>query len=61
MKDNNIKGLGFSEVLFLIFLTLKLCKIINWSWLWIFSPLWISIGFWLLIYIICKIIYLLNR
>lgn len=34
-------------VLFLIFLTLKLAGIgivANWSWLWIFSPLWIPIA-----------------
>ena len=55
MKNENITGLGLSEVLFLIFLILKLCKIINWSWLWIFSPLWISLVLYLLL---CLIIYL---
>lgn len=25
----------------LIFITLKLCKIIAWSWWWVLSPLWI--------------------
>lgn len=29
--------------LFVIFLLLKIFKIVNWSWIWIFSPLWISI------------------
>lgn len=27
----------------LIFLVLKLCKLINWSWLWVISPMWILI------------------
>ena len=29
-------------ILFIVFLVLKLCKVISWSWLWVFSPLWIS-------------------
>jgi len=35
---------GFSTLLFLIFLTLKLCDIIQWSWWWVFSPFWIPLG-----------------
>jgi len=34
-------GIGFLSGLFLIFLTLKLCKIITWSWWWVFAPLWL--------------------
>lgn len=36
-------GLSFSEVLLLIFIVLKLCHIINWSWWWVLAPLWIPI------------------
>lgn len=36
-------GIGFSGVLFFIFLTLKLCDIISWSWWWVTAPLWIPI------------------
>lgn len=35
--------IGFSGVLFFIFLTLKLCNVISWSWLWVTAPLWIPI------------------
>lgn len=45
MKNNNksaSSGMGFSSVLTLIFIVLKLCGIITWSWLWVLSPLWIS-------------------
>jgi hypothetical protein len=37
-------GLGFGSVLFLIFLTLKLCGVVEWSWWWVTSPLWIGFG-----------------
>jgi hypothetical protein len=40
MKNN---GLGFGTILFLIFLTLKLTNNIQWSWVWVTSPLWIPI------------------
>lgn len=49
MKES---GLGLPTILFLIFLVLKLCKVINWSWLWVFSPLWISAIIWLIVFII---------
>jgi len=29
---------------FLIFLTLKLCDVITWSWVWVTAPLWIPLG-----------------
>ena len=29
-------------ILFIVFLVLKLCKVISWSWVWVCSPLWIG-------------------
>ena len=29
-------------LLTIIFVVLKLCKVIAWSWWWVFSPLWIT-------------------
>jgi hypothetical protein len=46
-KKESIGGavvLGISGVLFLIFFVLKLVDAIDWSWGWVVSPLWISIG-----------------
>ena len=34
--------IGLSTILFCIFLTLKLCNVIDWSWWWVTAPLWIS-------------------
>jgi hypothetical protein len=33
-------GVGFWPLLFIVFLTLKLCGVIDWSWWWITAPLW---------------------
>ena len=48
-KDSNGTtggGLGLSGVLLVVFIVLKLCKVITWSWVWVLSPLWISLVIW---------------
>jgi hypothetical protein len=37
-------GLSFTELLLIVFIVLKLTGVINWSWWWVLSPLWISLG-----------------
>ena len=36
-------GVGFCGLLTIVFIVLKLCKTITWSWLWVLSPLWIPV------------------
>lgn len=36
-------GIGFVGLLTIVFITLKLTGYITWSWLWVLSPIWISI------------------
>lgn len=46
MKDNNSSssgGIGFCGLLTIVFIVLKLCGVITWSWWWVLSPLWISV------------------
>ncbi len=35
-------GIGFAGALTLLFIGLKLGGVLDWSWLWVLSPLWIS-------------------
>lgn len=43
MSSNNARGgISFTGALTLIFIVLKLCKVIDWSWLWVLSPIWLS-------------------
>lgn len=42
-NNNSSGGLGVSGVLLIVFIVLKLIGVINWSWWWVLSPLWISI------------------
>jgi len=47
--NSNVRYTGFNigDMLMLmltaIFVTLKLCGVITWSWLWVLSPLWIGL------------------
>jgi hypothetical protein len=63
-KSNTEKGLGFwgffTGLLTVAFICLKLGYVINWSWWWVLSPLWISFllgifGFVLAIIIFCVV------
>lgn len=36
-------GISFGGLLTIVFIILKLCGVINWSWIWVLSPIWISI------------------
>lgn len=39
--------IGFTGILAIVFITLKLTGSIAWSWLWVLSPLWIGVVLWL--------------
>ena len=37
-------GIGFVGALTIAFIVLKLTKVIDWSWGWVLSPIWITAG-----------------
>lgn len=45
MNNNNGVTIGISavDILQIVFVVLKLCKVITWSWWWVLAPTWISI------------------
>lgn len=56
-KETSSKGgIGFCGALTIAFIILKLCKVINWSWLWVFSPIWIPFCLLVIIIIILKLL-----
>lgn len=50
-------GIGFSGLLTIVFIVLKLCGVINWSWIWVFSPMWISAALCVAIFIFIVMIF----
>ena len=41
-NNTNNSGIGFAGLLTILFIGLKLGHVINWSWWWVLSPLWIT-------------------
>ncbi len=37
-------GVGLGGLLFVAFLVMKLCGVINWSWWWVCAPLWLPLA-----------------
>ena len=59
IKDG--KGLSFFEVLQIVFIVLKLCKVINWSWWWVLSPSLIPLGIVIILYLIKAFVLLMEK
>ena len=51
-------GIGFVDVLCLIFITLKLTHVINWSWWIVLSPIWATL---LIIIVIVTILFIVGK
>lgn len=56
-ESNSRMGCGslLAVLLTVVFVTLKLCSVINWSWWWVISPAWIYAAIWLLLIIVVAI------
>ena len=63
MKTNNVSsgGLGFTGALTIAFIVLKLLGKINWSWVWVLSPIWISIALYILVILIVTIVCVIQK
>jgi len=51
--------ISISFILFIIFLILKLTGVINWSWWWVTSPLWIGVAIAVVIWVFLGSMFLL--
>lgn len=49
-------GIGFSGLLTIVFIVLKLCGVINWSWIWVLAPMWVGVALCVAIILIVAII-----
>ena len=51
MDSRNNNGIGFVGLLTIVFVVLKLCGVITWSWWWVLSPILIKLS--LLLFFFC--------
>ena len=50
MKKESSRGTEMTlSMLLVAFVVLKLCGVINWSWIWVLSPVWMPIALALII------------
>lgn len=54
-------GIGFVDVLCLIFITLKLTHVIDWSWWVVLAPIWMQIVILIILFVIILIYYLKEK
>lgn len=62
MEEKRNCGISISSpcfLLFIVFLVLKLTRVITWSWLWVTAPLWIPLALVFSIFIITLIVILI--
>ena len=55
-KNVNIHFPSFSTFLGIAFIILKLCKVIDWAWIWVLAPIWINWALSAIILVIALII-----
>jgi hypothetical protein len=54
-------GIGFGGLLAVAFIVLKLTKVIDWSWWWVLSPIWIGLCLVAVILLVIFAIYLFTK
>ena len=61
-KTINKNGIGFCGALTIAFIVLKLCGVIDWSWVWVLAPMWIAWGLILTVLgIVCLVAFIRDR
>ena len=50
-------GIGFGSLLLLTFIILKLVGVIDWSWWWVLSPIWIPVVLLLTVSVLLFVVY----
>jgi hypothetical protein len=53
---NTVVSFPFVSILTIVFIVLKLTNVIDWSWWWVLSPLWIGALFVITVFVIIFII-----
>jgi membrane protein YdbS with pleckstrin-like domain len=60
--NTGVRSWPLASILTIVFVVLKLTAVIDWSWWWVLSPLWISAAFTiailLIIFVILVIVYM---
>jgi FtsH-binding integral membrane protein len=66
MKESKVQvtqngGVSFLGLLTIVFVALKLTGYVNWSWLWVLSPIWIPVALFCVIMCIVGLVVFSDR
>lgn len=53
-------GIGFTGLLAIVFITLKLIGYITWSWWWVLAPIWIAASIFIVVMAIILVVALIG-
>ena len=57
-SSSSSSGIGFTGLLTVLFVALKLTGYISWSWWWVLSPVWISFAVFIVLLVLGGLVYL---
>lgn len=60
-SSSSSDGIGFVGLLTIVLITLKLCGVIHWPWLWVLAPIWISFAIVAVVLLVVLIVYLVTK
>lgn len=60
-SSSSSTGIGFTGLLTIVFIVLKLTGYIAWSWWWVLSPIWISVVLVVVIFIVLILLSILRN
>lgn len=55
------RGIGFSGLLTIVFIVLKLCHVIDWSWWWVLCPIWGVLAIALVVFILAALFEIIRQ
>lgn len=61
MNNQTRGGIGFAGILTIVFIVLKLTRVIAWSWWWVLSPIWLSFCIFIIIGVGAMLVALLRQ
>lgn len=62
MNENKVSvGGGFTSLLTVLFIGLKLTNLIAWSWWWVLAPIWIPFGIVVVLCLVVGILYVIAK
>jgi len=61
ISSSSSSGIGFTGLLTILFIALKLTGVITWSWWWVLAPIWLGFALVVIILIIALAVCLLAK